>query len=355
MTKLLALSLVLSAGEAFAQTAQAGASSPAVEVTGSVTPGVQQLDNTTNSSKLTEYRDLHNNFFLSGVTFAMTDRAAGWFFDLNGVDVSRDDQTIQAEAGSLGRWNVRADWVEVPHNFSNKAVTPYIQSAPGLFTVPATVPITFKRLATGPADTPGVLASDGLIAAYQSTFLAATPLSTQTNSGRFAARWSGIELVNVDVVYERRDKYGSKPTFGPIGDRPPRTLNIQLAEPVDYETNDLTFAAEHQGGGYQVRGEYQVSDFANQIDMMQWQNIYTTGAPGATFDAWDRSVSVFGVRPLPPDNRYHNVSATFGGGLPHDSRLTATAAYGRLEQNETLLPYSYNNDQRNDALVEAGL
>jgi hypothetical protein len=51
------------------------------------------------------------------------------------------------------------------------------------------------------------------------------------------------------------------------------------------------------------------------------------------------------VRPLPPDNRYHNVSASFGGDLPFDSRVTATAAYGRFEQNETLLPYSYNNDQ----------
>jgi hypothetical protein len=48
---------------------------------------------------------------------------------------------------------------------------------------------------------------------------------------------------------------------------------------------------------------------------------------------------------LPPDNRYHNVSATFGGDLPKDSRFTATASYGRLEQNETLLPYSYSVDQ----------
>ena len=35
----------------------------------------------------------------------------------------------------------------------------------------------------------------------------------------------------------------------------------------------------------------------------------------------------------------------FGTNLPKDSRLTATVAYGMLEQNETLLPYSYNNDQ----------
>ena len=65
---------------------------------------------------------------------------------------------------------------------------------------------------------------------------------------------------------------------------------------------------------------------------------------GATYDVWDRSVSAFGVRPLSPDNRYHNVTGLFGINLPKD-RFTATAAYGRLDQNQGLLPYSYNNDR----------
>lgn len=345
MTRFIVLCTILSAAEAFGQTSPATPAAAPVEVSGSVTPGVQQLDNSTNSAKLTEYRDLRDNFFLPAVNLSMSNRQAGWYFDVSGVNVSRDDQTILAEAGSFGRWSLEADWVETPHNYSNVALTPYIQGTPGLFTVPATVPITFKKLATGAADTANVLASDSLIAAYQSTFLASTPLSMQTNAGRFAGRWSGVEGLVLDVVYDRRDKYGSKSTYGPIGDRPPRTLNIQLAEPVDYNTNELTLAAEHQGGGYQVRAEYQYSDFANQIDAMQWQNVYTNGQPGATYDAWDRSVSVFGVRPLSPDNRYHNVTGMFGTNLPRDSRFTATAAYGMLEQNQTLLPYSYNNDR----------
>jgi len=347
MTRFLVLCAVLSATAAFGQTVPPAPQPPAskVEVTGSITQGVQQLDNATNSAKLTEYRDLRNAYFLPGASFSMTDRAAGWYFDVNAVNVSRDDQTIRAEAGSFGRWSLTGAWVGTPHDFSHKAVTPYSQRSPGLFTVPATVPITFKKLGTAAADTPGVLASDALVAAYQSAYLVATPLEMQTNAGRFAARWSGIDSLTLDVIYDRRTKYGSRATFGPIGDRPPRTLNIQLAEPVDYDTNEITLAAEHHGGGYQLRGEYQYSDFANQIDTMQWQNIYATAAPGATYDTWDRSVSAFGVRPLSPDNRYHNATATAGVNLPRDSRLSATATYGRLEQDETLLPYSYNQDQ----------
>ena len=152
--------------------------------------------------------------------------------------------------------SVKADWVETPHNFSNKAVTPYIQGTPGLFTVPATVPITFKKLATVAGDTAGVLASDDLIAAYQSDVPrghAAVHADQRRTLRRAVVRRSTASAM--DVAYDRRDKYGSKSTYGPIGDRPPRTLNIQLAEPVDYNTNELTLAAEHQGGQYQVRAE----------------------------------------------------------------------------------------------------
>ena len=347
MIRLMLLCVILSAVEASGQTAPAApqAPAPSVEVRGSIASGALGLDNSTNSAKLTEYRDLRNNFFVPAMNFSMADRAAGWYFDLSGVNVSRDDQTIRVEAGVFGGWRLTADWVETPHNFSNRAVTPYLQGAPGRFTVPATVPITFKKLATSAADTAGVLASDDLIAAYQANFLAATPLAMQTNAGRFAGQWSATDGLALDVVYDRRDKYGSRPTYGPIGDRPPRTLNIQLAEPVDYHTNEVTLAAEHQGGQYQLRGEYQYSDFANQVDTMQWQNVYTNGQPGATYDTWDRSVSVFGVRPLSPDNRYHNLAGMFGTNLPKDSRFSATVAYSLLEQDQKLLPYSYNHDQ----------
>ena len=350
MKRIITLLVVLSAVDASAQTPPTPAAqqpeptAPTVEVSGTITPGVQQLDNSTNSAKLTEYRDLRDNFYLPAMTFRANDATTGWFFDLSGTNVSRDDQTILARGGRLGLWSVDVDWIEVPHNYSNKALTPYIQRAPGLLQVPATVPITFKKLTTAAPDTAGVLASDDLIAAFQRTYLVPTPLGTQTNTGHFAAAWSGLDSVKLGVAYDRRDKSGSKATFGPIGDRPPRTLNIQLAEPVDYQTNDLTLAAEHDGGSYQVRGEYLFSDFANQIDTLQWQNAYTTAAPGATYDVWDRAVSVYGVRPLAPDNRYHNLSASFGTEVPLDGRLSANAAYGRIEQDEALLPYSYNVD-----------
>lgn len=344
MKKLAALVVALVATPLYAQTPTPPPSAPnGLRTAGSVIFGTQAVDNSTDSSKLTEYRDLRDDSYLPRLTFSLVDPSTGGYFDLVGGNVSRDDQTILAKAGRTGIWSVEASWIGIPHQYSNKAVTPYIRSAPGVFTVPATVPITFKKLATSAADAPGVVASDGLIAAYQSTFLAPTPLGTQTNVGRLAFNLNAADALALGVAWDRREKDGSKSGFGPIGDRPPRTLNVQLAEPVEYRTSDLTFSAEHQGHGYQVRAEYLYSDFANAVDTLKWQNMYTTAAPGADFDVWDRLVSTYGQRPLPPDNQYHNITVNAGVDMPRDSRLTGTVSYGRFEQNAALLPYAYGD------------
>lgn len=313
---------------------------PDVMISGGFTSEVQGLSNPSNSSKLTEYRDLRDSFLASKANFFVNDRRNGWFFDFSAANLGRIDEGIRADGGRPGRWSFLAAWSEIPHNYSNHAVIPYIERSPGVLEVPATIPITFKKLATGASDKAGVLASDALIAAYQGTFLKPTPLRTQTNAGHFVAALTPTETSRLAVTFDRRGKTGSKAAFGPIGDRPPRTLNIQLTEPVDYRTNNITVAAEHEGRGYDVHAEYLFSDFENRIDTLRWQNVYATAAEGVTFDTWDRLVGTFGVRPLPPDNRYHNGTVNVGVDMPADSRLMGSVSFGRLEQNQTLLPYA---------------
>ncbi|MBI2186599.1 MAG: MtrB/PioB family outer membrane beta-barrel protein [Acidobacteria bacterium] len=320
----------------------APAPSPVV-VTGEVAAGTRQVDNDTNSSKLTEYRDLRSRAFVPRVTLNLLDTRNGRFAEFGGANIGLRDQALFARGGVAGSWRADVDWVDIPHDFSNKAQTPFNQRQPGVFDVPANAPITFKRLATAAADTPGVLASDTLIAAYQRAFLHGTPLATDHRTGRFGFEY-GAEAMKVGASYNRRLNSGLKWTFGPIGDRPPRTLNIQLAEPTDDRTQELMVSAERIAERYALQFNYLFSDFANQVDTLVWENIYTTAAPDATYDVWDRAVSTFGVRPLAPDSRYHNAAVSLGGDLPFDSRLNGTVAYGRVEQNEALLPYSFHVD-----------
>src|SRR5512145_97199 len=83
---------------------------PAVTVSGSVTTGAQQVDSNTNSSKLTEYRDLRDGFFAPGIRLDMYDTRDGSFFDLGAANVSRADQSLSAAFGVINEWDVRIGW-----------------------------------------------------------------------------------------------------------------------------------------------------------------------------------------------------------------------------------------------------
>ncbi|MBI2073022.1 MAG: MtrB/PioB family outer membrane beta-barrel protein, partial [Gemmatimonadetes bacterium] len=315
----------------------------AVRTSGRLTSGVQQLDNNTSSSKFTEYRDLRDNVYL--LDFRLDGlNPQGLFFDLAGTNVSRRDQRLHLAGGDVGFWRFDLGWNEIPHLLSNKAQSPYLERTPGRLEVPQTMVIPFKRLNTVAANAPSVLASDTVIAAYAASFVRPIELGTQTNTGTVGFRYDGIEALDLSVGYTRRTKTGSRPSYGPIGDRPPRTLNIELAEPVDYRTGDLKAAVGFDGGRYQARVEYLFSDFANQVDELVWQNVYASPQAGASFDTWDRLIGTYGRRPLAPDNRYHNATVSAGASLPLDSRLAVSFSYGRMEQDETLVPYAYQVD-----------
>lgn len=145
---------------------------PPVTITGSVTTGTAQVGNDTNSSKMSEYRDPEQDAYVPRLYFNAFRPGANWFIDASGVNVGRGDTTLWGRAGNAGRWSVSIDWSSVPHNFSNKAQTPYTFAGDGLL-APGKVPITFKKLATVAGDAPGVLASDTVDSGVPETLSAA--------------------------------------------------------------------------------------------------------------------------------------------------------------------------------------
>ncbi|MCI0447205.1 MtrB/PioB family outer membrane beta-barrel protein, partial [bacterium] len=144
------------------------------------------------------------------------------------------------------------------------------------------------------------------------------------------------------ITFSDEKKDGSKISYGPIGDRPPRSLNVQFTEPIEYTTREVKLEAEYNRSAYQALFTYQLSDFGNDIQTLEWQNLYTQlGGSDPAFDQWaDHRIATFGQRALAPENSYHNASASFSFDLPKASRLAATVAFGWMRQNETLLPYS---------------
>ncbi|MBI5472309.1 MAG: MtrB/PioB family outer membrane beta-barrel protein [Ignavibacteriae bacterium] len=321
-----------------------------LQVSGEQTPGVRQIGLNSNSSKFNEYRDLRDGFFMEGLRLDILQPESGWFLDFKGERLLLDDQNIFARFGNLNsRWNIVINHNETPHRLSNKAMTPYIDRGGGLFTVPAQVGIIKDTsVANG---TPSLVptaaqmaVNDALIAAYLATYLRPLSQSTQRERTKATLNVSDVGAFNFHLTYLNELQNGMRRTYGTIGDRPPRTLNIQLPEPIDYTTREVQAGAEYSGNTIQAQLEYHFSSFENRIDVLRWENIYFDPDAGrdyvSTLAGTPRNVSSFGQRSLAPDNFSHSVSLSAGIDLPMESRLTSTAAFTLMRQNEVLLPYS---------------
>ena len=319
-----------------------------IETSGSVTAGVQQVDLDPNSSKFNEYRDIRDGFYLYDLRFEGVDTETGRYLELGGKNLIRDDQYIRFGLGSYGSWGLEVERNEIPHNLSNKAKTPFIDQGDGLFTVPS--PVLDAAIVGIPnlaADKAVMLQNDQDTADWLATHLRDTDLGTQRDKTSATLQYSPIEALKFRLTYSDERKDGSKITYGPIGNRPPNTLNIQFTEPIDYVTREVKFEAEYNRDRFQSLFTYLISDFDNDIEKLRWQNIWgfdpenPAGFTQASNSAGGtQRLATFGQRALAPDNRYQNASLTFGIDLPLASRLAATAAFGKSEQDETLLPYS---------------
>lgn len=312
-----------------------------IESSGEVTLGAVQGKGD-DSSKFNKNRDIEDGFNLYDLWFGLVDPNNGRYLDFQGTNLLQDDQSIRFGFGSYGSWGVVIDRNEIPHNLSNKARTPYIDQGNGLLTLPSTAPIPNTNLVPSAAQ---LTANDAATATWLSTTLHGVELGTQRDKTGATVSVTPNQDFKFRLSLSDERKDGSNLTYGPIGDRPPRTLNAQLAEPIDYKTQELKFEAEYNRPTYQALFTYLLSGFENNIDTLRWQNPYVADADGGGYDFWesgatDYNVAGFGQRTLAPDNRYQNASLALGFDLPMASRLSTTVAYGMMEQDETLLPYS---------------
>jgi MtrB/PioB family decaheme-associated outer membrane protein len=317
-----------------------------VQTSGSVTIGVQQVDVDGSNAQFNRFRDVRDGFYLYDLDLEGIDTRTGHFFDFRGQNLIRDDQEIRFGLGNFGLWRLDIERNEIPFRISDKAMTPFIYQGDGRFSAPSLVPIATQGTQSLVPTAPQMAVNDELVANWLETHLRHTELGTQRDRTSATLSVSPIDALRLSLSYMDERRTGNLITYGTIGDRPPRTLHIQMPQPVDYTTRELRVGADYAGNGYQAQLAYLLSDFENEIDRMFWQNIYFTPEPGENFAIEtnaNRRVASFGHRALAPDNRYHNVSGSFGIDLPMASRLTASAAYGWMKQDKILMPYSSLN------------
>jgi hypothetical protein len=315
--------------------------------------GLQGVDGG-DSARFNQYRDVTDGLHLYRVRWFGQQLDSGHFLDVIGRNLARDDQDLYLAFGASGVWQARIDYSGIPGRLTYDAMSPYRYQGNGLFTVPAHVNILTVPIVGTTYDGVDAQHNDQLVASYLAQHLAPTgELGSQRNRGAAAIAFRPMSELELALSISQEEKRGTKISYGPLGDRPPRTLNVELPEPTDYTSRDLRFEASWGGPRLGVNLEVAAPQFRNDTPTMVWQSMYfgpdSDGNPLYNNDVIltgpapaRRNVSTFGQRALPPENRALTTLLTVGAIMPMQGRLTFTGSFGQMRQDESLLPYSFS-------------
>lgn len=306
------------------------------------------------SAKFNEYRDVVDGVRIFSLKTLGYRPDSGFFFETSGTNLGGDDQFLSLRTGQYGTWRAAFELDSLPHRIASEAFSPYAYDGNGTFTVPGVVGILTTTADNVNFRAADMLENDRRIQSFLDQNLRRLPeLGTDNDRMSLQLSYAPVAAFEARFGASRESREGQKITYGPLGDRPPRTMNVELPEPIDYTENSLQFDLAYAHRLFDVTFELFAPEFENNLDTMRWQSMYyggdSNGAPDYNNDiilAGDaivrRAVSTVGQRALPPDNRYTNATASIGANTPLNGRFTATLATGRLRQDETLLPYSYS-------------
>jgi len=276
------------------------------------------------SFKFGEYNGLHEEGGFAIVDGAMRYRGAdAGYSNVTATNLGLDTRALNAEGGQQGKYKLLLDYQELPHFVSDSAQTPFIGSGGASLTLPAGFP----------AGSTGLMPLAGT--------LQPVALESKRQELGAGASWTPTSAWAYGVNFRHQVREGTKGTAGAF------FVNAsQLVAPVDYVTDQMDASVSYTGTRWQAKFAYFGSSFRNSNASLTWQNPFTAPAfPGA----------VAGQLALPPDNQFHQISASVGYQWSDRTRATADIALGRMLQNEAFLAPTLNTALVAPALPQASL
>jgi MtrB/PioB family decaheme-associated outer membrane protein len=262
------------------------------------------------SAKFGEYNGLdEKGGYLIGGAAARHRDAGGTYWNARAADLGLDTRSAAFDGGRQGAYGLSLSYDEIPHIISDSAQTPFL----GIGGASLTVPFL-------PAATTGAMPLAGT--------LHTVDIGTKRKRLGIGASWLPQSGWKYALSLRHESREGTKRASGAFF-----VTAAQLVEPVDYDTDQIDASASYTGRRLQAKLAYYGSRFADANDALRWQNPFSLPAfPGATA----------GQRALPPDNQFHQLSATLGYQLTERTRASADIAWGRMTQDESFLAPTLN-------------
>ena len=282
-------------------------------VEGTLEVGAGSVSDT--SAEFGQYNGLHKKggYFIGDGTLRSRGED-GTYWNLNASNLGLDTRSVDAEGGKQGTYKLRLKYDETQHRIADDALTPYAGSGGAALTLPA----GFVR--GGTTDAMGLAGN-----------LQQADLYTNRKQLGVGASWSRTTEWEYAVNFRHETRDGNILRTGGAF----FVNTVQLVEPVDYVTDQVDATASYAGKKFQLKLAYYGSKFSNGNKSLTWDNPYATPGFLATFPG-----SASGQLALPPDNQFHQVSASAGYQFSERTRASADIAVGRMTQNDSFLPYA---------------
>jgi MtrB/PioB family decaheme-associated outer membrane protein len=246
---------------------------------------------------------------------------------VNGSNLGLDSRNLRIEAGQQGDFGLRFEYDQLPKLFSDSYQTPYVD--PGHTTL---------RLPDGWVEANGTAGMTQLGSSMRDFDVETMRKSVGLGLTKYLpAGW------RASLSFKREKKDGNRFIGAVIGNSGGNPRAAILPEPVDYTTDQVEATARYTTRKLQLQLGYYGSFFRNDNAALAWQNPYAN-APG---NAWGNpavgySGGGFGQIGLPPDNDFHQISASGGYNLSRHTRIAGKLSFGRMTQDDPFLPYSIN-------------
>jgi hypothetical protein len=301
------------------------------EYSGAIEVGWIGGDADERSAQFRTYSDPDNGAHVNTFSFNLREPKTGHYVELTGGAAGRGDQSYAVQVGRVNSWKLRLHYHEIPHVLTDRYRSLWSGVGSGALTLL-------------PGLTPGGTASTAADNAAVAAVVAAQPESTLAIDRKrmgarldfdFARNWKAY------VSYALEDRKGARP-LGAVWGNTGGTAPIEIAEPIDYRTQDILAGLLYGDGVNALNLRFTASLFDNRIGTVTFQEPYRIAPPGGVTTTPAAGAYTQGRFDLAPSNTAYNARLEFTRKLPdfHRGLVTLILSAGEWRQDDNLIPYT---------------
>ena len=297
--------------------------------------GYRGSDNSGDYARYERYRDLRNGTFS---LFHIEKQTDAYMFDAAAHNIGYRDQRYLANYTG-GAAKVGFDWTSTPLNYTYLSSTPWVETAPGVFSLDAAARLAVQNKTVGIVGVPSSAAQLLTPSIYRGL---ATGFDLQSRR----------DAANVVLAYDANREVGFNASFTstrrtgyqPYGASFAFNNANELPLPLDNRTNDLSANIEWSNRKGMVRVGWDSSWFNNHLRELVWDNPLraTDTTPFDPSGYSNGNGPAQGRMSLAPSNSLNTVSGTALYKMPAHTTLNGTLSFTAMQQDDALIPWTIN-------------